>query len=219
MKHLALAACVAVISASAAQAATLIDDSTQGLYNNGIGQALSGTSTAFPVGPPFPIDPTLSFGPSEEPDLSAASAALGDWLTNPMTPGGTWSAAPQAIPGAWTVGTETAIIYAFDGGATGLTNLALDIGVDNGIFVWLNGSFVGGELRPGGAVAGEHSFSLANVGAGTNYLQILREDHGGATGYTISLTGDALSTVPLPAGLPLLLAGLGIFGLMRNRRS
>jgi hypothetical protein len=218
MKHFAIAAVVTALTAGAAHAATFIDNSTQGLYNAGIGTVLNGTSTAFPEGPPFPIDPTLSFGPGDAPDLTSANAALGDWLTNPAAPGGAWSAAPQAIPGSWTVGTETAIIYAFDGGATGLENLSLSIGVDNGIFVWLNGTFIGGEMRPGPATPNEHVFNLGTVGAGTNYLQLLREDHGGGTGYAISLTGDEMAPIPLPAGLPLLLAGLGALGVLRSRK-
>lgn len=36
---------------------------------------------------------------------------------------------------------------------------------------------------------------------------------------TWSMIAPSISAVPLPAGLPLLLAGLGAFGLVRKRRS
>ncbi|AEI94431.1 MULTISPECIES: hypothetical protein [Roseobacter] len=215
MKKFVLAAAIVVATAAAGHAVTIIDSSTQGLYNAGIGNVLNGTSNAFPgVGDG---DPTQSFGPGDAPDLTAAASALGDWLTTPSTPGGAWSTNEQAIPRNWTVNDETAVIYAFDAGANGLANLNLSIGVDNGIFVWLNGVFQGGAMAPGGARLGEFTLDLGTVQAGTNFLQLLREDHGGGTGYLIEVTGDEISAVPLPAGLPLLLAGVGIFGWMKRR--
>ncbi|MFN7225534.1 MAG: VPLPA-CTERM sorting domain-containing protein [Paracoccaceae bacterium] len=162
-------------------------------------------------------DPSLDIPAGNEPDLSAASAALGSWLTTPATPGGSWSAGPVAIPAAWAVNTETAIIYAIDAGTTGLTNVLASFGVDNGLFVWLNGTFLGGHLRPGGVEAGEFQLSLGDLAAGTNYLQILREDHGGVTGYSVLVTGEP-SPVPLPAAGWLLMAGVGGLAAMRRRR-
>ena len=116
------------------------------------------------------------------------------------------------------VNTETAIIYEIDGGAHGLNNVAASFGVDNGLFVWLNGSFLGGHLRPGGSVLGEFTLDLGSLGSGTNYLQILREDHGGGTGYAVSVTGD-VAAVPLPAAGFLLLGGLGALAGLRRRRT
>lgn len=211
----------AAFSASSALAVTLIDNSTMGLYNDGIGSVLDGTN-AFGGNFMFPIansgggDPTLSIPSTNEPDLSAAAGALGAWLASPTAPGGTWGASPEAIPSAWAINTETAIIYEIDGGTTGLTNVMANIGVDNGVFVWLNGTFLGGELRAGGATPNEYTFDLGSLSAGANYLQILREDHGGGTGWIIDVSGDVAPAVPLPASALLLLAGLG--GLYTARR-
>lgn len=189
-------------SVLAAQAATvtLVNGSTQGLYNAGIGTLLNNTSLAFPtVG-----DPTQTF--TVAPDLSAAAAPLGNWLSNPSNPGGSWTG-PQAIPGTWTVGTETAIIYEIDAGPNGLASFDAQFGVDNGIFVWLDGVFVGGQMQGGGPVLGEFNFQRSSLSAGVHYLQVLREDHGGATGYSVNVTAQ---TVPEPTSLAL--AGLALLG-------
>jgi len=208
-------------AASEAGAATLIDGATPGLYNNGLGTALDGTnpfggSFMFPAGG----DPTLDIPASNEPDLSSVSGVLGDWLTNPGSPGGSWSAAEQAIPSSWAVFTETAIIYELDGGADGLTDVVAQFGVDNGIFVWLNGTFLGGSLRPGGAIPGEFTLNIGTIGSGMNYLQVLREDHGGGTGYSVLVEGNSatISPVPLPASGWLMVAALGLIAATRRRK-
>ena len=201
-------ALAAVLVAGAAQAGTvtLINNATTGLYNNGIGTLLNNSSAAFPTAG----DPTVHF--NSAPSLAAAATQLGNWLTNPAAPGGSWGASAQAIPGSWTVGTEDAIIYAFDAGA-GLTNFSASFGVDNGIFVWLDGVFLGGDMAPGSAVAGEYTYTAAALSAGTHYLQVLREDHGGGTGYSVNVTAN---TVPEPGSLAL--AGLALLAASRLRR-
>ncbi|TBN38688.1 VPLPA-CTERM sorting domain-containing protein [Paracoccus subflavus] len=212
--------------AGAAEAATLIDGSTPGRYNSGIGTVLDGTNPfggtfMFPLADVLGGDPALDIPAGNEPDLSAASTALGSWLTNPAAPGGAWSAGPVGIPASWPINSETAIIYELDGGVGGIGNVSASFGVDNGLFVWLNGTFLGGYLRPGGVSPGEFTLSLGSLGSGMNYLQILREDHGGASGYDVSVTGDMNpAPIPLPAS-GLLLAGgaAALAGLRRRRRA
>jgi hypothetical protein len=212
LKSLAAVAVLGGLSLSA-HAVPIVTNATTGYYNSGLGTLLdtSGFSDPFPCANVACGDSSLNFAAA--PNLSAASAQLGTWLTNAAPTGGAWSAAPQVIPATWAINTETAIVYAIDAGA-GLTNVNLTLGVDNGIFVWLNGNYLFGARAGGGSSLGEYGLALSNL-VGTNYLQILREDHGGATGYDILLTADRV-TVPEPMSLALF--GAGIFGLLFVRR-
>ncbi|HTE39817.1 MAG TPA: hypothetical protein VK629_03255 [Steroidobacteraceae bacterium] len=213
MKRLSLKTLLAAVVLSgvsfAAHAVAIVDNSTFGYYNNGLGQVLDtlGTNDPFPCANVACGDSTLTF--LTAPNLSAAAGALGSWLGNSAPTGGAWSAAPQAIPSAWAINSESAIVYSIDAG-TGLTDVNLSLGVDNGIFVWLNGSYLFGARAGGGSTLGEYSFGLSNL-VGTNYLQILREDHGGAAGYDISLTANRVP-VPAPAALGLFAMGLLALG-------
>ncbi|MDD5759919.1 MAG: PEP-CTERM sorting domain-containing protein [Desulfobulbaceae bacterium] len=200
-----------------ASADTLINNSTTGYYNSSIGTLLNltnpvGTTHMFPGVGSIPWDPTLNPVPNE-PDLSSAYSALGDWLSAPEVLNSNWTF--SAIPSTWTVEHETAIIYEIEAGTTGLNNVSAQFGVDNGIFVWLDGVFKQGWLAPGGSTLGEYSLDFGSLTAGDHFLQILREDHGGGTGYSIRVTGD-IAPVPEPATM--LLMGTGLAGLIGARR-
>jgi hypothetical protein len=215
-----LATSVVVLSlfaapAFAASAVTLIDDDTIGRYVD-LGTVLNGEDAFFVA--PGGGDPTVVLGPTQQPDISAAATPLGDGLTDPANPMGAWSTGDVSIPRNWTVGSENAIIYTIDGGMTGFTDVTASFGVDNGILVWLNGTFIGGAQRPGGPSAGEHQFSLGTLGGGDNFLQVLREDHGGGTGYTVEVTGTP-APVPLPAAGWMLVAAVGGLTAMRRRKA
>jgi hypothetical protein len=194
-----------------ASADLIIDGSTTGYYNSSLGQVLDGTSILFPIANSAGGDPTIN--PASEPNLSAAAAVLGNWLSAPGSLNGNW-VGPQAIPSTWAINTETAIVYGFDAGA-GLQNLVGKFGVDNGVFVWLDGAYISGALAPGGASMWEYIYDLGNLSAGTHYLQILREDHGGSTGWYVEVSGKS---VPEPTTVLLLGAGLiGLAGYGRKK--
>ena len=219
--------------AGSAQSATLIDRTTVGYYNKGIGQVLDGTNPyqgvhMFPKGDRVT---KITVPASAEPDLSAASAMLSNWLIDPTDLGGTWSDSMVKIPRKWAAKTETAIVYALDAGLGGIANTVAKISVDNGAYLWLNGTFVGGMSNTG-VKNRKMNFivDLGSLGAGMNYLQILREDHGGSSKYDINVSGDyrnpaqlaetnpALAPVPLPASGLMLFAAAGGLAMVRRRK-
>jgi hypothetical protein len=220
IRTLLLGAAAALTLSTAANAVVLVQTSDPGFYNDSIGTVLNLTNGG--EGGPFPVfnDATLSFPTA--PDLSAASGALGNWLTDPGHLNANWSF-EAAIPNNWAVGTEVGIIYRFD--TLAATNVVARFGVDNGIFVWLDGTYLFGARAGGGAVLGEYTRALGDLAAGNHYLQILLEDHGGTNGYAVEITADTFepgppppSSVPEPATLGLLGLGLAGLGLAARRR-
>lgn len=182
-----------VLSGTGAHAIVLIDSTTQGYYNAGLGDlhGIAQPAENFPAancggGCNAMTDPIIPNAP-EPYDLGPS---IGTWLTASPPMGGAWSTMPVNVPDSWAVNTETAIVYGFDAGADGLSNFHIDAGVDNGIFMWLDGSFLFGSLAPGGSDINEYDFDIAAIAPGQHYLQVLREDHGGETGYDMLVTAD-----------------------------
>lgn len=186
----------AMLTVDLTQPAWLVDASSVGFYNDSLGTTLDGTAPQFPM--PFGTgggDP--EFYPAAEPNLAAGAAILGNWLTNPSSLNSYWRSV-TSIPTTWELNTETAIIYAVDGGNHGVSNLRADIDADNGIYVWVNGRYKFGARQPGlPSPLGQYEYTnvfLGELAPGSNYIQILREDSGIADGYQFRFSGTVLAT-------------------------
>jgi len=206
-----------------ASAAVLVQTNDPGWYNNDIGTLLNLSNTGTDdASEPFPVnnDSTATFPTA--PDLSAAGAILGNWLSDPIHLNAHWSSTPVSIPNSWAVGTEVAVIYQFD--TLSATNVVAHLGVDNGIFAWLDGAYLFGARGPGRVQAGEYVLNLGDFDAGTHYLQLLLEDHGTTNGYAVEITADEFTpgpppVVPAPATALCLTLGLGLLAGRRRARA
>jgi hypothetical protein len=212
---------VAVIAAAAGSAAadrvTLVQTDDPAFVNRQIGTLLDDTSSVNGK-PHFPSnqDPSIDFGPDEAPDLSAASGVLGGWLNQPpdlSAPGWEFIASPTIN---WVVNTEIALVYQFN--VQSVTDLRASIGVDNGVYVYLNGSFVVGALRGGPVAAGEHVYELGDLQAGANYIQFILEDHGSTNGFELLIDAESV-VVPEPATAALGIVAAALVLSSRTRRA
>lgn len=167
-----------------ARALVLVDSATPGFYNESLGTVLDGTSYCFPTN----TDPGYYFPIA--PDVSAAAGLLGGWLLSPpVLDNGFWSPAPVPIPTIWPVWTESAVVYAFEVAEPGAVDLVARFGVDNGVFCWLDGVYIAGAMDQGTAAPWEYNFPLPDLAPGIHYMQVLREDHGGGSGYYVLVEG------------------------------
>lgn len=218
-----LSALIAVCALSATvtvrlNAIVLVQTSDPGYYNNSIGTVLNNTNGGDTSTGYFPTTNDSSVNFATAPDLTAAAGALGNWLTNPLGLNSNWSLMPS-IPNSWTPGTEVAIIYQFN--TLGATNVVASFGVDNGIFAWLDGVYLGGARAGGHPIAGEYVFNVGNLNAGTHHLQLLLEDHGGSNGYIVNITADTFTPGPAPsvpesASYLVIVLGLGFVASVRR---
>jgi Ca2+-binding RTX toxin-like protein len=176
-------------------AMTLVDANTLGYYNEAIGTTLNDTA------PQFGSDLPVSINPSPAPDLSPAAGILGDWLApNPLPLNSNWSGL-QAIPPTWPVLTETAVIYPVFNSTNHDLQLTATFGVDNGIFIWVDGAYQFGAVEFGGASPNEYpKVNLGTIAPGQHFMQVLRVDNGVADSYFMQVTADAVPTVGLPSG-------------------
>lgn len=212
------AAALLALAGTASGTVVLVQTSDAGYYNDSIGTVLNNTNGGDTSTGYFPTsdDSTVTFATA--PDLTTADGALGNWLTDPLNLNANWSF-ESSIPNSWAIGTEVALMYRFD--TLGATNVLAQFGVDNGLYVWLDGTYIGGARGAGTHTPGEYAYALGDLAAGTHFLQILLEDHGGTNGYNVNVTADTFipgqpTSVPEPGALSLLGLGLGLLALLRT---
>jgi hypothetical protein len=175
----------------------LIDQTTEGYYNyaaNMLDNHLPWFPPPLPPDPKPEDDPTLNPIPEPDRKLLASVTGLDALLQEDPLPLGPGWGGLRIIPSHWTSTTENAIIYEIDAGPLGIDNLTGSFGVDNGIYVWVNGRYKFGAMAPGTLQDFEYEgIRLGDLHPGKNYVQILREDHGGATGYKVEVTGTPVT--------------------------
>jgi len=105
------------------------------------------------------------------------------------------------------------------GQSYGIQSVSLEIRTDPGsLFSVQNQLF--NELTPGETIdlSGDYISLVVEYDDGLfSTSSIARSDD--LTSVSVSVSGDSMTPVPLPAGLPLLLAGLGAFAYVRRRQS
>jgi len=147
----------ALVLPAAANVVVLVETSDPGFYNNSLGTVLNDTNGGNTSTGYFPTSNDANVDFPVAPDLTVADAMLGDWLTEPFNFNSNWDYF-ESIPNMWDIGTEVAVIYQFD--TLEATNVVASLGVDNGIYVWLDGEYLGGARKAGTVVPGEHVFDI-----------------------------------------------------------
>lgn len=137
-----------------------------------------------------------------------------NWSSASWSTGNAAFGNPYSLPynTYWAAGTDLALSQTFQINGALQGPVTLNLASDNGFVVFVNGQQVAKDNAEGYTNYWEYTFSLPTslFSAGSNTIEILAEDHGGATFFDLELTGD-VAPVPEPGTVTLL--GIGMLGL------
>ncbi|MBN2333324.1 MAG: PEP-CTERM sorting domain-containing protein [Deltaproteobacteria bacterium] len=117
----------------------------------------------------------------------------------------------------WAANTDLALQQTFNIDGLLEAPITLNVASDNGFMVFINGQQVAKQNAEGYTAYWEYTLPLTTLGfisPGDNIIQVLAEDHGGATFFDLKLTGDV---APVPEPSTILLMGFGLAGLIGIR--
>ncbi|MEM6891991.1 MAG: VPLPA-CTERM sorting domain-containing protein [Pseudomonadota bacterium] len=84
---------------------------------------------------------------------------------------------------------------------------------DDGVFNWR------GDRLASVDVSGVQNDLFGSVAAGSYFIRVVEKDEDVSANYTFNIEANSLPPVPLPAGLSLLIGGIGALAFLRRRKS
>lgn len=174
------------------------------------------------------IDAAIAFVDANDPTATFRSTAI-DYPNGPANTVPSTNAGGTTTLGDF-LGVDAGTIVG-DAGAnlggsvfvfTGLLDLSagtqtFSVGSDDGFSLTIDGDLIAQQVtpRPFGITSAD-----ADAGSGLTPFELVYFENAGVTGVEFSIDGVIVTpaVVPLPAGLPLLLTGLGAFAIARRKR-